>query len=119
MIWSCNDLAEKKKFYSIVSSTRPTIVTNEMEHIIGISKSWVLMCGFRPEESFGCTPRILQGPLTNTEAAAAFTSQIRQDRIATTTLINYKKDGTPFRNSIVGFQIGDILVAQTYAESAL
>lgn len=117
MIWSFHSHTIDET--NIVLDKRPTIVTNEQELIIGISTSWVKMCGYLPNESFGSTPKLLQGPLTDIEATKSFSNQLKNNNVAYATFINYKKDGTPFRNSVVGWQHGDILIAQTYAESAL
>ena len=64
-------------------------------------------------------PRILQGELTNIDAARDFSLQLRGGNCAMASLINYKKDGSPFVNCIHGWILGDLLIAQTVAEYAL
>jgi len=96
----------------------PIIVTDLNKRIIGVNREWVIMCKYTAEEAFGKTPRILQGKLTDRETAQSFSMQVHNGYPTFATLINYKKDGTEFVNHIYGWAIGDILVAETYAEHA-
>ena len=96
MIWSIDsyiynerDHLDRVLFPSVLN--RSIIVTNEHEMIVGVSRDWVKMCGFKSEDAFGKTPRILQGKHTNKTVAQVFTSEIRNGQFARAVLLNYKK----------------------------
>ena len=126
MIWSvdsCN-CAEQDQVNSILcmqkdQDTRPIIVTNEHQIIVGVSRCWVKMCGFEADEVFGRTPRILQGSATDRNVAQNFTSELRKKAVAHAILINYKKDNTAFRHELRGWQYGDLLIVETINEKEL
>ena len=71
------------------------------------------MCKFSAEESFGETPKILQGPLTDLNVAREFAMSLYSGNIATATLINYNKHGVAFINNLIGWQLGDLMIAET------
>jgi PAS domain S-box-containing protein len=54
------------------------------------------MTGYRAEEVMGRNCRFLQGPGTDAAAVAAIRRAIEQERGCLVTLVNYRKDGTPF-----------------------
>ena len=127
MIWSidsCN-YAERDHIDSTLfpqndrSDDKSVIVTNEHELIVGVSRYWVRMCGFKAQDAFGKTPRILQGAATDRNAARNFTSELRINASAHVVLINYKKNNTAFRHELRGWQYGDLLVVETITEKEL
>ena len=97
----------------------PIIVTDLHHRVIGVNRNWIVMCKYTTEDAFGQTPALLQGPLTDADAARDFASQICIGNAVFASLVNYKKDGTPFVNHLYGWCLGDILVAETYAQYAL
>lgn len=99
--------------------SQPIIVTNQNEKIVGVNLVWVDMCKFTAEEAFGRRPEILQGPLTNRETALDFSLRLRGGQSAFASIINYKKDGSMFTNHLFGYMLGDLLIAETYAEDAI
>lgn len=54
--------------------------------------------GYQPAEIIGRNCRFLQGPDTNPLAVQQIREAIEQQRLLTITLLNYRKDGTPFWN---------------------
>ncbi len=67
------------------------------EHqILYCNTAFAEMCGYRREQIVGATPRMLQGPETDTEKAAAFVREVESRGHAGTVLLNYKGDGTPY-----------------------
>ena len=120
MIWAfrSQNIDERKILQNRIF-TRPTIITNLQEEIIAVNNKWELMCLFDAEEAFGRKPSLLQGELTDIDVATTFGNGVRNDYLTFATLINYKKDKTPFINCIFGYQVGDILIAETYAEKSL
>lgn len=127
MIWSIDSSnhAERNHIDSMLfpvndgNDTRSIIVTNEHGFIVGVSRHWVRMCGFEAEDVFGQTPRILQGPATDHNAARNFTSELRINASAQVVLINYKKNKSAFRHDLRGWQYGDLLVVETVNEKEL
>ena len=117
MIWSylARNTDERRLLDGIGAST-PIVVTDLHERIVGVNRDWVEMCKYTAQEAFGKTPRMLQGELTNREAALDFSLQLRGGKPAFAALVNYKKDGSAFVNHIHGWPLGDLLVAETYAE---
>ena len=119
MLWgSAARNTEECALLSKLGGQVPTIVTDVHGCIIGVSTSWVTMCEYTLEEALGERPTILHGPLTNQESALDFSMQLRV-RPAFGTVVNYKKSGTVFVNHLYGWALGDILVAETYAEDTV
>ena len=118
MIW-CHDsqtLDERKIIEKYKTFDKPTIITDLNGYIIAVNNSWINMCKFSAEEAFGKTPKILQGELTNNDNAVNFSLNVRSGMTTRASIINYKKDGIIFVNVIMGWQMGDILVAETIIE---
>lgn len=58
-------------------------------------------CGYQPEDALGRSPsELLHGERTDQHEACKFTQQLHQTRKASTTLINYRRDGQPFVHHI-------------------
>ena len=120
MLWSFEARnTDERALLTRVPPGVPVIVTDLHQRIVGVNRAWVKMCQFPALEAFGMTPRILQGPNTNVEAARDFSMQLQGGVAAVASLINYRKDGTPFVNHVYGWSIGDLLIAETYAEELL
>jgi len=54
------------------------------------------LTGYDPSEIIGKTPRILQGPGTDSKVIARLSEALKSGRKFEGKAINYKKDGTPF-----------------------
>lgn len=119
MIWSyeAQGLAEKAILDACRPFHRPTIITDLTERIVAVNRDWVTMCKFSATEALGNSPKMLHGALTNREGASHFSATLRSGKYAPCAVVlNYKKDGSLFRNGIFGWQLGDLLIAETYAE---
>lgn len=120
MLWSYESRTmDERKLLQELASIYPVIVTDLHQRIVGVNRDWVTMCKYTAEEAFGRTPTILQGPLTNHENALDFSMRLRLGHPCFASLLNYKKDGTVFVNHVFGWCLGDLLIAETYAEDAL
>ena len=64
--------------------------------IIFANKAFKKLTGYSPAEAIGKTPRILQGPGTDTKVIARLSSALKSGGKFEGKAINYKKDGTPF-----------------------
>jgi len=64
--------------------------------IIYANKSFKKLTGHDPTEIIGMTPRILQGPGTDSTVIARLSDALKSGGKFEGKAINYKKDGTPF-----------------------
>jgi len=60
------------------------------------NKAFKKLSGYDPSEVIGKTPRILQGPATDSKVIARLSEALKSGRKFEGKAINYKKDGTPF-----------------------
>mmetsp|Transcript_17939 Transcript_17939/g.48432 ORF Transcript_17939/g.48432 Transcript_17939/m.48432 type:complete len:279 (+) Transcript_17939:3-839(+) len=89
--------ARDKKMATIVCAMEPPW------GVTAASSAWSQLCGYSQAEAIGRSPKaLLQGPLTDTDKAARFTSRLLERGYAATTLVNYTKSGTPFVHRILG-----------------
>ena len=70
--------------------------TSKEGKIIFANKAFKKLTGYSPAEAIGKTPRILQGPGTDTKVIARLSSALKSGGKFEGRAINYKKDGTPF-----------------------
>ena len=68
--------------------------------LVWVNPSFTRISGYTYEESVGRNCRFLQGPATDPAAVAAIRSALRAQEPITTTLLNYRKDGTAFWNQV-------------------
>ena len=64
--------------------------------IVFVNEAIERMCGIRPDELIGQTPRILQGPQTQRDRLDEIRDAVRHCREHEVELINYRRDGTPY-----------------------
>jgi PAS domain S-box-containing protein len=64
--------------------------------IIYANKAFKKLTGHNPSEIIGKTPRILQGPATDSKVIASLADALKSGKKFEGKAINYKKDGTPF-----------------------
>ncbi|MHA7816885.1 MAG: PAS domain-containing protein [Pseudohaliea sp.] len=70
------------------------------EPIIEVNAAIETITGYRPEEFIGRNCRFLQGPDTDPAAVGELRAALREARSTEVTLLNYRKDGTPFWNQL-------------------
>jgi len=68
--------------------------------ILKVNKAWEELCGFRRDECFGKSMRMIQGPETDIGAVEATIDQVMTGEPASVVLTNYKKGGKKFRNRL-------------------
>ena len=99
-----------------------TVITSSDSRILYVNDAWTRLCGFTEAEACGQTLAILQGQGTDLEHAAAFSQKVWSERSAETVLLNYTKDGVPFRHHLNSRKVSDpvtkefFFVTQSYAE---
>lgn len=69
--------------------------------IVASNAAFSALTGYAPEEILGRNCRFLSGPATEPERAATLRASIRGRRPALVEILNYRKDGTPFRNAVL------------------
>lgn len=69
--------------------------------IVECNDAFAALTGYRPDEIIGRNCRFLTGPGTEAELSDTLRSAIRDRRAALVEILNYKKDGTPFRNAVL------------------
>ncbi|KGM10039.1 serine/threonine protein phosphatase [Cellulomonas bogoriensis 69B4 = DSM 16987] len=68
--------------------------------IVWVNDAFTRTTGYSAEEVLGRNPAFLQGPATDVAQARLLGSAVAGERSATTTLLNYRKDGTTFWNQV-------------------
>jgi len=96
---------------SIELSPIATVITNPRladNPIVEANAAFVALTGYRREEVLGRNCRFLGGEGTDPAARSALRDAVAQGRPVLAELINYRKDGRPFRNAVmVAPVIGD------------
>lgn len=64
--------------------------------IVFASSGFLKMCGYPREEVLGRNGRVFQGPGTDRRSVSEIREAIRQERSVQISLLNYRKDGTPY-----------------------
>ncbi|XP_057993833.1 protein TWIN LOV 1 isoform X2 [Hevea brasiliensis] len=64
--------------------------------IVFASSAFLKMSGYSKDEVIGQNGRIFQGPKTNRTSVMEIREAIREERALQISLLNYRKDGTPF-----------------------
>lgn len=75
--------------------------------IIECNQAFVVLTGFDREEIIGRNCRFLVGAGTEPELTEALRTGIRNRQPVIVEILNYKKDGTPFRNAVMVAPIFD------------
>lgn len=81
------------------------VVTDVAIKIVFSSKNIIRMTGYNQEELIGKSPKILQGESTSQEISAAIRKAIDNRKSFEKTILNYRKDGTPYSCHIKAFPI--------------
>nr|WP_166756095.1 GAF domain-containing SpoIIE family protein phosphatase [Modestobacter marinus] len=68
--------------------------------LVWVNPSFSRISGYSYEESVGRNCRFLQGPATERKAVDDLRQALRDEQPVTTTLLNYRKDGTAFWNQL-------------------
>ena len=89
-------LIANSKIAAVVSN--PRLSENP---IIACNDAFVALTGYQREEIIGRNCRFLRGPDTEPTLTAMLRDAIAACRPAMVELINYRKDGTPFRNAVM------------------
>jgi len=72
------------------------LVTQPDQKIVYASHYFEIMTGYNREEVFGKKPDFLQGPGTDKSLTQKIGNALNVPERVTSTVVNYKKDGTPY-----------------------
>jgi len=81
-----------------------TIITNPRlpdNPIVAVNEPFLKLTGYSRDEVMGRNCRFLAGPETEQKGSATIAKALSEDRPTLTELLNYKKDGSTFRNAVM------------------
>jgi PAS domain S-box-containing protein len=82
--------------------------------IVECNAAFEALTGYERDEIIGCNCRFLRGPGTEPDLTEELRAGIREGRPVLVEIINYRKDGTPFRNAVMVAPIFDAQGALEY-----
>ncbi|MFH5927507.1 histidine kinase dimerization/phosphoacceptor domain -containing protein [Roseomonas xinghualingensis] len=98
-------------FVEAVRVTRmPMLVTDATlpgNPITFVNSAFVQLSGYELEELLGQDPHFMNGPKTDPEAIAAYEVAMKEAREATLEILQYRKDGSPFRAMLFATPLDD------------
>jgi PAS domain S-box-containing protein len=88
----------------VIDEAQTSIIISDAQHddylVTYVNKAFETLSGYSAEEVLGRNCRFLQGKDTDPEAIRAISKALSYEQPTTVTLLNYKKDGTPFYNRL-------------------
>ena len=100
-------------FEAVSVHARDAIVITEADarppgpRIVYVNDSFTRITGYDAQEVVGQSPRLLQGPDTDPATTAQLADHFRRWRPVEATLLNYRRDGTPFWNELSIVPVAD------------
>ncbi len=85
---------------ALAATSEISLITDAAQNILHASRSFTAITGYSEAEVLGSNCRILQGPGTAPEAAAAIRAALARGEIFQGDILNYRKDGSPFWNAL-------------------
>src|SRR5437588_12093349 len=95
---------ERALFASIELSPMATVITNPRlgdNPIVAVNRAFCTLTGYARDEVVGRNCRFLAGQDTEDLARAVLREAITAARPALTEILNYRRDGTRFRNAVM------------------
>ncbi len=89
---------------SIQLSSIATVITNPRlpdNPIVAVNRAFEQLTGHAAEEVVGRNCRLLRGPETEPNATQVLRRGIADARPTMAEILNYRRDGTPFRNAVM------------------
>ena len=107
--WSLNveDLIADNTYNALV-------LTNYSQEICWVNKGFTRMTGYPASYAKGKRPKFLQGEATSVQATQKIKSHLKLGLNVKETLINYKKNGLPYKCTIEIFPIRDMHLQVTH-----
>ncbi len=85
---------------ALSATSEISLITDAAQNILHASRSFSTITGYSEAEVLGTNCRILQGPGTAPEAAATIRDALARGEQFRGDILNYRKDGSPFWNSL-------------------
>ncbi len=82
--------------------------------LVWVNPAFTVTTGYTADEVLGTNCRFLQGPATDRDAVARIREGVADARTVGETLLNYRKDGTPFWNQLTISPVHDELGTLTH-----
>jgi PAS domain S-box-containing protein len=98
------DPSERELFASIALSPIATVISNPRlpdNPVVAANAAFCRLTGYAEAEILGRNCRFLAGPTTEPGQTEQIRRAIRSPSASLTELVNYKKDGTRFRNAVL------------------
>ena len=90
---------------SLIASSKVAAVVSDPRQqdnpIVACNEAFIELTGYAREEILGRNCRFLRGERTEPEQTAMLREAVSASRPVMVELINYRKDGTPFRNAVM------------------
>jgi PAS domain S-box-containing protein len=99
---SLASMIENSPIAAVISDPRQTD-----NPIIECNQAFEFLTGYQRSEIIGRNCRFLAGPGTEVALTKEITTAVRERRPVLVEILNYKKDGTPFRNALLVAPIFD------------
>ncbi len=96
--------SEENLFASIAFTPVATVITNPRlpdNPIVAVNEPFLALTGYSREEAMGRNCRFLAGPETEQSGSAVLRDAVKAARPVLTELLNYRKDGSSFRNAVM------------------
>ncbi|AWA29455.1 histidine kinase [Flavobacterium magnum] len=84
------------------------VVTDAQVNIVFATQNVTGMTGYEPSEMIGKSPKMFQGQATSKTTTKTIRSAISNAQPFETTVVNYRKDGTPYDCAIRSYPIFDV-----------
>lgn len=107
-----NDVDEAKRRLDVLIATSPiaSVISDPRvkdNPIISCNPAFIELTGYAEEEILGRNCRFLAGPATEPWLTEAIRDGVRRHAPVLVEILNYKRDGTPFRNAVLVAPIFD------------
>ncbi|QDP18715.1 PAS domain-containing protein [Sphingomonas xanthus] len=106
--------ADESEFQQLLDAIHrtpiPTVVTDKRQAdnpIVAVNEAFARLTGYEVQEILGRNCRFLAGPSTDPKAQAVLRDAVDRGEPAVAELLNYRKDGSPFRNAVMVAPVRD------------
>ena len=96
---------------SIRSSPIASVISDPrlpLNPIVAVNDAFIELTGYPEDEILGRNCKFLAGPATEPWLTERITTGIREKHPVLVEILNYKRDGTPFRNAVVVAPVFDV-----------
>ncbi|MBP2832295.1 PAS domain-containing protein [Aquimarina sp. U1-2] len=98
---------QKDCYKELIEEQSVIVITNPNLTIVYASKNIEKLNGYTPDEVIGNSPKMFQGAHTCSKTSAQVRSAINNGVPFEVSILNYRKDDTPYTCSIKGFPVHD------------